>query len=170
MADQKSQNTTTMAAPDGDTTADLIKADLAGDVVEPQVTPAESAPTPEPASEPTPPAEPAAASATADEDLPDFEVKAPATPSRGGDSGISNQLLDIKNKALEELRPLVDKLELNPVDKFQLLLKIIRATDDQDLVQDAYEAAKAIEDENERAEALVDVVNEIDYFATKKSS
>jgi hypothetical protein len=71
----------------------------------------------------------------------------------------------IKKDALSELRPLVDKLDLPADEKFDTLLLIIRSTDDKTLVQSAYDAAKGITDESKRAEALLDVVKEIDYFS-----
>ena len=70
----------------------------------------------------------------------------------------------IKKDALDQLRPLVDKLNLPPDEKFETLLLIIRSTDDKSLVQSAYEAAKAITDETKRANAMLDVIKEIDYF------
>ncbi len=72
---------------------------------------------------------------------------------------------DLKKTALEELRPLVGKLNLPPEEKFDTLLLIIRSTDDQSLLDPAHEAAKAITDENKRAQALLDVIKEIDYFS-----
>jgi hypothetical protein len=84
-----------------------------------------------------------------------------AAPATGGGA-----LEAIKRNALEELRPLVDKLNLPPEEKFDTLLLIIRSTDDQSLVEAAHEAAKAIPDEVKRAQALLDVIKEIDYFST----
>lgn len=81
---------------------------------------------------------------------------APAAPS---------ELDDIKKTALEELRPLVDKLDLPADEKFDTLLLIIRSTDDKSLVNAAHEAARAITDETKRAQALLDVIKEIDYFS-----
>ena len=77
----------------------------------------------------------------------------------------SPELESIKKDALEQLRPLVDKLDLPAQEKFDTLLLIIRSTDDQSLVSAANEAAKAIEDETKRAEALLDVIKEIDFFS-----
>ena len=50
-------------------------------------------------------------------------------------------------------------------DKFDTLLLIIRSTDDKSLVGQAHAAAKTIEDESKKAEALLDVIKEIDYFS-----
>lgn len=81
-------------------------------------------------------------------------------------TGESSPELDaIKKNALEELRPLVDKLDLPADEKFDTLLLIIRSTDDKTLVSAAHDAARAIEDETKRAQALLDVIKEIDYFS-----
>lgn len=77
---------------------------------------------------------------------------------------ISQELIDIKQHALAELSPLVDHLEQNPEEKFRTTMMLIQASDNQDLVPVAYEAALSIEDEKTRAQALLDVINEINYF------
>lgn len=78
---------------------------------------------------------------------------------------VEGDLASIKKDALTELRPLVDKLNLPAEEKFDTLLLIIRSTDDKSLVSQAHAAAKAIEDDGRRAEALLDVIKEIDYFS-----
>lgn len=87
-------------------------------------------------------------------------------PSPINDSPVSNGPLEsIKKDALVELRPLVDKLNVSAEEKFDTYLLLIRSTDDQDLIAPAHEAAKAIEDETRRAEALLDIIKEIDYLS-----
>lgn len=76
----------------------------------------------------------------------------------------------IKKDALSELRPLVDKLTLPADEKFDTLLLIIRSTDDQSLIPAAHDAAKGIEDEGKRAQALLDIIKEIDYFSAQGQS
>lgn len=99
-------------------------------------------------------------------DMPDAEAPAEvATPAAV--TTASPELETIKKSALEELRPLVDRLDLPADEKFDTLLLIIRSTDDQSLVGAAHDAAKAIEDEAKRAAALLDVIKEIDYFANQ---
>ena len=49
-------------------------------------------------------------------------------------------------------------------------MMMIQASDNQDLVKDAFEAAQKISDEKEKAQALLDVVNEINYFTQKSNS
>jgi len=110
--------------------------------------------------------------ATPDESTPIEDTPAPTvdepvvTPAdtHASTSG-SSELDSIKKSALEELRPLVDKLDLPADEKFDTLLLIIRSTDDKTLVNAAHEAARAIPDETKRAQALLDVIKEIDYFS-----
>jgi hypothetical protein len=77
----------------------------------------------------------------------------------------SGPLADIKKDALTELRPLVDKLNVSPEEKFDTFLLLIRSTDDSSLIGPAHDAAKAITDETRRAEALLDIIKEIDYLS-----
>jgi hypothetical protein len=76
-------------------------------------------------------------------------------------------LVSIKEKALTNLAPLVGHLDQTPEEKFKTTMMLIQASDNSDLVKDAYEAANQITDEKVRAQALLDVVNEINYFTQK---
>jgi hypothetical protein len=84
---------------------------------------------------------------------------AQAAPPAGTDD-----LLSIKQEALQQLSPLVGHLEQSPEEKFRTLMMMIQAADDQSLLKDAYAAAQQIPDEEAKAKALLDVVNEINYF------
>ena len=75
---------------------------------------------------------------------------------------------EIKSQALEQLSPLVGKLDQPPEERFKTLMMMIQATDNHDLIKEAYEAANAITDEALKAEALLAVVNEINYFTQQK--
>lgn len=77
---------------------------------------------------------------------------------------VSDDLIAIKQQALSELSPLVGHLEQSPEEKFRTTMMMIQASDNQALIKDAFEAAHQIEDEKVRAQALLDVVNEINYF------
>ena len=90
-------------------------------------------------------------------------------PLSGPLSGDNSALESIKKDALTELRPLIDKLSLPPEEKFDTLLLIIRSTDDSSLIPAVHEAAKSIEDESKRAQALLDVIKEIDFFSKPAS-
>ncbi|MEI6850978.1 MAG: hypothetical protein WCK26_03355 [Candidatus Saccharibacteria bacterium] len=74
-------------------------------------------------------------------------------------------LESIKKDALTELRPLVDKLDLAPEEKFDTYLLLLRSTDDKALIAPAHAAAQNIADETRRAQALLDIVKEIDYLS-----
>jgi hypothetical protein len=78
---------------------------------------------------------------------------------------VSDELLEIKRSALQELSPLLDQLDQEPDERFQTTMMMIQATDNQSLVAKAYEAAKEIKDDKVRAQALLDIVNEINYFS-----
>lgn len=123
------------------------------------VTPSEPEATPAP--EVTSPSEPSEDSTpTTSDDVSDTPVSdTPSTTTHDSDS-----LLDLKKTALEELAPLVDKLDQNPEEKFKTTMMMIQATDDSSLIPRAHEAANQITDEKVRAQALLDVVNEINYF------
>jgi hypothetical protein len=76
----------------------------------------------------------------------------------------SNDLIDIKQDALGKLSPLIGHLDQSPDEKFRTLMMMIQASDDQSLIQQAYDTALDIDDEKTRAQALLDIVNEINYF------
>lgn len=82
-----------------------------------------------------------------------------------GVPGASTDLDGIKLEALKELRPLVEKLNVPPEEKFDTYLLLLRSTDDKELIAPAHEAAKAIVDEARRAQALLDIIKEIDFLS-----
>lgn len=103
------------------------------------------------------------------------EVEMPAGLSSDADAHLSGEgtgkngeLDEVKKHALEQLRPLIEKLDLEPADKFDKYLMMLRATDDPTLIKPAYEAAKDIPGEKEKAQALLDVINEINYITANK--
>jgi len=97
-------------------------------------------------------------------------MPAPSTDEHAGttNDADSDELLELKQKALQQLTPLVGELDQSPVDKFRTTMMLIQASDNQALLNEAYQAAQAIEDEKLRAQALLDVVNEINYFTQPK--
>ena len=137
--------------------------------------------TPEPVADGTlgtPMGDPMDSSASEEHDLPAAEATQPvqvlppttdtgAVGSRGDTTDTPGGLLNIKQQALQQLKPLVGHLEQTPEEKFRTTMMMIQAADDQSLIQEAYQAAQAIEDEKVRAQALLDVVNEINYFTSQ---
>lgn len=84
---------------------------------------------------------------------------APSLPTPGNED-----LINIKKEALQKLTPLVGHLDQTPEEKFKTTMMMIQASDDQSLIQKAYEAADQISDDKVKAQALLDIVNEINYF------
>jgi len=118
----------------------------------------------------------AAAPATDESMEPAAEVEAPAVPAMpempamppipaAAPTQPVGDLDAIKQDALNELRPLVDKLDVTPEEKFDTYLLLLRSTDDQALIAPAHEAARMITDEARRAQALLDIIKEIDYLS-----
>lgn len=106
---------------------------------------------------------------------------APPTPVTTPDPVVSKQpdqsvttvdddLIDIKQKALQQLKPLVGHLNQTPEEQFRTTMMMIQAADDQSLINKAYQAASAITDEKVRAQALLDVINEINYFNSQREN
>lgn len=89
-------------------------------------------------------------------EIPTLEEPAPSA---------NNDLEAIKKDALSELRPIIDKVSLPPEEKFNTYLMLLRSTDDATLIAPAHTAAQAITDEKQRAEALLDIIKEIDYLS-----
>lgn len=89
------------------------------------------------------------------------DIAASSAPSDSAD------LETIKSSVLEELMPIVSQLDQGPEDKYRTLMMLIQSSDNQSLIKDAYEAAHQIEDPKAKAEALLNIVNEINYFTGK---
>lgn len=100
---------------------------------------------------------PAAAPAT-------FTMPTPAATPAAATSDLDS----IKNSALNELRPLIDRVDLPAEEKFDTYLMLIRSTDDASLIAPAHAAAQSIADEKRKAEALLDIIKEIDYLSRKE--
>ncbi len=101
------------------------------------------------------------------EPAPEAPVMPEPAPVATPVGSASPELESIKRSALEELRPLVDKLDLPADERFDTLLLLIRSTDDRTLVGAAHDAAQQITDDTKRAQALLDVIKEIDYFSAQ---
>lgn len=96
--------------------------------------------------------------------ISDNDSAKPTASSLLRDNTQDDGLLKLKQQALQSLAPLVDQLDQSPGEKFKTTMMLIQASDNADLVHEAYDAANKIEDEKARAQALLDVVNEINYF------
>ena len=134
-------------------------------------------PTPEPAMVANHIPEPASAPPTATSSAP-MDLPQPASLSSSSPASISptpptspinpDDLLALKQQALNQLTPLVGQLEQTPEERFRTTMMMIQSADNQSLIKDAYEAAQAISDDKVRAQALLDVINEINYFTQQQ--
>lgn len=108
--------------------------------------------------------------ATEVDDTPVPTSTLPPSNSTPAPSAGSDDLINIKQQALQQLTPLVDHLDQSPEEKFRTTMMMIQASDNDSLIKVAYDAAQSITDEKTRAQALLDIVNEINYFTQNQAS
>lgn len=73
----------------------------------------------------------------------------------------------VKINALNEIRPILETVDILPEKKFTIYKDIIELTDDKACIEPAYNAARQITDEKERAEALLYIIEIIDNLGVK---
>ena len=69
---------------------------------------------------------------------------------------------EVKKAALRDLAPLISKININKSQKFNLYKDIFEELKDYTVLEPAYQAARELEDETERANALLYLVEAID--------
>ncbi len=108
------------------------------------------APLPEqPAPEPTQPIAP-------EPPAPETPTITPEQPAEG------LNMHQVKTAALRDLIPLLDRINMNPSQKFNIYRNIFEDLKDYTVLEPAYRAASEIPDDTERAEALLYLVESID--------
>ena len=106
-------------------------------------------------------------------DVPVYQPPQQDNSAQQSGSMSGDQLLHIKQEAMQKLEGLVDHIDVSPEEKFKTTMMMVQANDNPDLLGKAYEAAQDIMDDKVRADALLDVINEVNYFTqmtTDKSS
>lgn len=73
----------------------------------------------------------------------------------------------VKTNALSDLRPIIEKIDIPAAKKFMVYKEIIETTGDKACIEPAYNAAKSIEDDKERAEALLFIVESINKLGVQ---
>ena len=73
-----------------------------------------------------------------------------------------SKLEDVKKQMLQDLYPLMDKIKINPDQKFKVYKQMIESTGDKEMITAAYDTAKSLTDETERAEALLYLIEKAD--------
>lgn len=76
-----------------------------------------------------------------------------------------NHLAGLKQQALQHLEPLSEHLGDTPEEQFKTTMMMIQANDNHTLLEKALAAAQKIEDDKVRAQAMLDIINEINYFS-----
>ena len=83
-------------------------------------------------------------------------VEQPVVSSVGGD------LASIKEAMMRDLFPLMDKVQVEPEQKYEIFKEMIETTNDKSMIAGAYEAAKGLTDETAKAEALLYLIKRVD--------
>jgi hypothetical protein len=109
--------------------------------------------TPEPVAPATPPAVPS---------IPGFPSPSSSVSPASAVPSASGDLDQVKMSALNDLKPIIDRVNIAPEDKFKIYREILEDMPDKTVIEPAYNAAKQITDEAEKAEALLLVVQKID--------
>lgn len=81
--------------------------------------------------------------------------------SYGGISDISK----VKEAALKELFPIMDRVEVEPEKRFLLYQEMLTSMRDKAVIAPAYEAARQIRDDKVRADSLLYLINSIDEMS-----
>lgn len=77
--------------------------------------------------------------------------------------GQSNaEVQSIKEAALKELFPIMNRIELKPEKRFELYCEMMEVMKDKAILKPAHEAAKEIKDEKARADALIYLIETIE--------
>ena len=69
---------------------------------------------------------------------------------------------ELKKAALRDLAPLLEKVDMDSSEKFKIYRDIFEDLKDHTILEPAYQTAREIADENERAKALLYLINSID--------
>lgn len=134
------------------------------------------APQPMPMPPVAPPEPPVEQPAIADFSIPPIQQPVPEEPQRPAAPVVSEtttvatetviptglSIREIKTAALRDLAPLVGKMDLPASQKFNIYRDMFENLRDYTVIEQAYQSAKDIMNEHERAEALLYLVQAID--------
>lgn len=99
---------------------------------------------------------PAAEAPALDVSTPDAAPALDAAPAVAPvEAAAAGNLESVKAEMMKELFPLMDKVQMESDEKFGIYQKMIDETNDDNMIPDAYQAAKGITDETKKAEALL---------------
>ncbi|MBR2543634.1 hypothetical protein IKF03_03535 [Candidatus Saccharibacteria bacterium] len=98
-------------------------------------------------------------------ELPSLEPEPTPKEPTPAKSESTEERLDtkqVKDAALRDLMPLMDKVDLEPQQKFNIYRDAFEDLHDHTILEPTYKAAREISDEKERAKALLYLVESID--------
>ena len=100
------------------------------------------------------------------------QMAMPSMPSMGGAGGgygrpmgYSSDISKVKEAALKELFPIMDRVEVDPEKRFLLYQEMLTSMRDKAVIAPAYEAARQIRDDKIRADSLLYLINSIDEMS-----
>ena len=135
----------------------------------PPVPPVPGAAPIEPAMPPVPESTPAPAPAPTPKPTPELKPEstpdvAPEPTSESTPESLPQDLstAEVKKAALRDLAPLLEKVDMDSSEKFKIYRDIFEDLKDHTILEPAYQTAREIADENERAKALLYLINSID--------
>ena len=73
-----------------------------------------------------------------------------------------NEMSDVKEKALRDLMPLINKMNINSDQKVKILFDGMETLGDKSIADELYEAISQISDDNAKGEALLKLVEKLD--------
>lgn len=147
-----------VVAPAPETIAPLDAMGNVPELIMPEAPAPAAAPAPEPDPAPTPAPEPTFEPAPAPTPESTPEIATPALEPLPQNLNTT----EIKKAALRDLVPLLDKLNMDATQKFNIYRNIFEDLKDYTVLDPAYHAAREISDETKRAEALLYLVESID--------
>jgi len=134
--------------------------------------PAAAAPAGQPPVNVMPPSQAPAAPAAPAMKLPTNPAPQPqmAAPSMsmggfGRSMGYGADISKVKEAALKELFPIMDRVEVEPEKRFLLYQEMLNTMRDKAVIAPAYEAARQIRDDKVRADSLLYLINSIDEMS-----
>lgn len=137
--------------------------------------PAAAAPSNQPPVGMMPPSQAPAAAAPAmklpTNPMPQPQMSMPSMAAMGGSAsfgrtmGYGADISKVKEAALKELFPIMDRVEVEPEKRFLLYQEMLNTMRDKAVIAPAYEAARQIRDDKVRADSLLYLINSIDEMS-----
>ncbi len=88
-----------------------------------------------------------------------------SSSSYGRPMGYGADISKVKEAALKELFPIMDRVEVEPEKRFLLYQEMLTTMRDKAVIAPAYEAARQIRDDKVRADSLLYLINSIDEMS-----